>query len=267
MTPSLPRQHANIAKGLCRYGASHVRPPKGQHVCAQCQEDRAADDSVRRVKASKVYGACARQAPNGKLHPTPLPGKAHCEPCLAQHSAYKPSKNVRRCKKCGDLGHFPKTCDRRRGACGIGIEGRTRARLPRKWLAVLPGVPRRGGIMLKAKEAMLLALWPVAWLYGRALYLWMLVLLVARSCRWRLRCARHALAVRSELPRARAWHRVSGATRWLMLAAPPRWPRAVLARWSIRARRRGNELAFRQGQRLLWQRQIGRRASVVVRSA
>lgn len=121
--------------------------------------------------------------------------------------------------------------------------------------------------MAKAKEAMLLALWPIVWLLGRALYLWLVVLLAARGCRGRLRAARHAIGVRTELPRARAWHRVSGATRWLMLAAPPGWPRSTLARWSIHARRRGNELAFRQGQRLLWQRQIGKRPSVVVRSA
>lgn len=121
--------------------------------------------------------------------------------------------------------------------------------------------------MVKAKEVALLALWPVMWLVGRSLYLWLLVLLVARGCRGRLGTMRSAIGVRTELTRARIWHRVSGATRWLMLASPPGWPRPTLARWSIRARRRGNELAFRQGQRLLWQRQIGRRPSVVVRSA
>src|SRR5688572_22214900 len=98
--------------------------------------------------------------------------------------------------------------------------------------------------MVKAKETMLLALWIVAWTLCRALYLWMIVLHAAGICRCRLRALRYAIGVRTELLRARVWHRVSGATRWLMLAAPPGWPRPTLARWSIRARRRGNELAF-----------------------
>lgn len=113
MTPALPRQHANIARGLCRYGADHPRPAPGRHVCSQCQEDRAADDGTRRKKAARIYGACARQTMKGPIHPSPIGGNSHCEECLAKAAERKPSKGMRLCKACGGRGHFAKTCRRR----------------------------------------------------------------------------------------------------------------------------------------------------------
>lgn len=94
---------------------------------------------------------------------------------------------------------------------------------------------------------------------------WLTILLTWKRVRWALRDALRVAALRSESPRVRAWHWAAGVTRRAMLASPPSWPRATLARWSIHARRRGNEIAFRGSQRRTWQRYIGRLPRVEVR--
>ena len=76
--------------------------------------------------------------------------------------------------------------------------------------------------MVKAKAALWLALWPVVWLVGRALYLWMLVLLAATPMVRRL-------DLRTERRRATWWARCNLCA----FAATARIPMPSCVRWRV----------------------------------